>query len=84
MTSITPCSSEKYTADKTAFDVYIEYASPRGGRGRGFPGIEVKYHEALNDPPARHRPRYDVVTQAMGCFKPDLLDGLRRKPVEQL
>lgn len=75
-------SSEKYTADRTAFDVYVEHTTPEGARA--FIGIEVKYHEALTDAPADHRPRYDAVTKAMGCFKPDLLAGLRRKPVEQL
>ena len=71
-----------YTADRTAFDVYVEHTTPGGGRA--FIGIEVKYHEALTDAPAEHRPRYDEVTRAMGCFKPDLVAGLRRKPVEQI
>ncbi|MBX3203594.1 MAG: hypothetical protein KF764_00935 [Labilithrix sp.] len=75
-------SSPKYTHDRTAFDVYVEHTTPRGGRG--FIGIEVKYHEALTDAPAEHRPRYDEVTKAMGCFKPELVAGLRRKPVEQI
>lgn len=44
----------------------------------------MKYHEALTDAPAEHRPRYDEVTRAMGGFKPDLVAGLRRKPVEQI
>jgi hypothetical protein len=74
--------SAKFTADRTAFDVYIEHQTERGGRG--FIGIEVKYHEALGDEPAEHRPRYDEVTAAMGCFKADCVSGLRRKPVEQL
>jgi hypothetical protein len=74
--------SSRYTADRTAFDVFVEHATPRGGRG--FIGIEVKYHEGLGDPPAEHRPRYDEVTAAMGCFKPDRVSGLRRKPIEQL
>lgn len=74
--------SPKYTADRTAFDVYVEHTTPRGGRG--FIGIEVKYHEALTDAPAEQRPRYDELTRAMGCFKPDLVAGLRRKPVEQI
>ena len=75
-------SSSTYTADRTAFDVYIEHATPRGGGG--FIGVEVKYHEALADDPAEHRPRYDEVTSAMGCFKLDRLPGLRRKPIEQI
>lgn len=74
--------SPTYTSDRTAFDVYVEHTTPRGGRG--FIGIEVKYHEALTDAPAEHRPRYDEVTRAMGCFKPDLISGLRRKPIEQI
>ena len=72
----------KYTIDRTAFDVYVEHATPAGGRG--FIGLEVKYHEALNDQPAAHRARYDEVTGAMQCFKPACVDGLRRKPVEQI
>jgi hypothetical protein len=75
-------TSDKYTADRTAFDVYVEHTTPTGARG--FIGIEVKYHEALSDEPAAHRTRYDEVTRAMGCFKPDRLAGLRRKPVEQI
>lgn len=71
-------SSAKYTADRTAFDVYAEHTTPSGGRG--FIGLEVKYHEALTDAPAEHRARYDEVTRAMGCFKPELVAGLRKKP----
>lgn len=62
--------------------MYDEHTTPRGGRG--FIGIEVKCHEALTDAPAEHRPRYDEVTKAMGCFKPELVAALRRKPVEQI
>jgi hypothetical protein len=75
-------SSAAYTADRTAFDVYVEHDTNEGGRG--FIGIEVKYHEALTDEPAEHRPRYDEVTKAMLCFKNELVAGLRRKPVEQI
>jgi hypothetical protein len=55
-------SSPKYTADRTPFDVYVEHTTPHGGRG--FIGIEVKYHEALTDAPAEHRPRYDEVIRS--------------------
>lgn len=72
----------RYTQDRTAFDVYVEHATARGGRG--FIGIEVKYHEALTDDPAAHRSRYDAVTEAMRCFKPELVRALRLKPLEQL
>jgi hypothetical protein len=72
----------KYTHDRTAFDVYVEHTTAHGGRG--FIGIEVKYHEALTDAPAAHRSRYDAVTEAMGCFEPELVKALRAKPLEQL
>jgi hypothetical protein len=74
--------SATYTSDKTAFDVYVEHATPGGGRG--FVGIAVKYHEALDDHPAKHRSRYDEVTGAMGCFKPVRRSDLDRAPVEQI
>lgn len=35
----------KYTNDRSAFDVYMKYRTPKGGKG--FIGIEVKYHENL-------------------------------------
>jgi hypothetical protein len=74
--------SERFTADRTAFDVYVEHTTHAGGRG--FVGIEVKYHEALGDAPAKHRARYDQVTTAMGCFKPSSVLSLCCKPIEQI
>lgn len=71
-----------YTADHTAFDVYVEHTIPGGGRG--FVGIEVKYHEAMRDAPARHRPRYDTLTRQMRCFRTEALPALRGAPLEQL
>jgi hypothetical protein len=72
----------KYTADRSAFDVYVEYESIGGQMG--FMGIEVKYHENLNDALAPHRERYDQVAQGMGCFHPSRLSDLRQKPINQL
>ena len=72
----------RYTADRSAFDVYVEYESIVGKRG--FLGVEVKYHEDLNDALAPHRERYDEVAQGMGCFHPSSLSGLRMKPINQL
>jgi hypothetical protein len=40
----------RYTANRSAFDVFIGYEGPGG---RGFLGIEVKYHEDLTGRPAR-------------------------------
>jgi hypothetical protein len=72
----------KYTADRSAFDVYVEYEGI-GGK-KGFLGIEVKYHEDMNDALAPHRERYDHVAQDMGCFHPSRLADLRMKPINQL
>ncbi len=74
-------SDPRFTADKTAFDAFVTYTSPSG---RGFLGIEVKYAEGLDDDPARYRDRYDQAASLMGCFIPDRLPLLRRKPLEQL
>jgi len=72
----------RYTADRSAFDVYVEYESIRGEKG--FLGIEVKYHENLNDALAPHRERYDQVAQGMGCFHAGNVAHLRMKPINQL
>jgi hypothetical protein len=73
-------SDSRFTADKTAFDVFVVYTS---GATRGFLGIEVKYAENLNEDPARHRARYEELAEAMGCFVPERLPELRKKPLEQ-
>ncbi len=72
----------RYTGDRSAFDVFIRYEPPTGGRG--FVGIEVKYHEGLGDEEADHRARYDEVADMMGVFKPDRLPDLKRRPLEQI
>lgn len=71
----------RFTGDRSAFDVFVEYDSPVGKRG--FLGVEVKYHEALNDAAAEHRPRYDELADAMGCFPADRAK-LRAKPLQQI
>lgn len=71
----------RFTGDRSAFDVFVEYASPAGKRG--FLGIEVKYHEGLGDPAAPHRARYDEVAAAMGCFV-DNRAALRAPPLQQI
>jgi len=74
-------SSERFTGDRSAFDVFVEYEAIQGGRG--FLGIEVKYHESLQEPAASHRPRYDEVSALMDCFRPDELSKLRQAPLQQ-
>ncbi len=72
----------RYTGGRSAFDVYFTFTTPEGQPG--FVGIEVKYHEDLSDRPSKHRPRYDEVAQAMGCFRSDSLPRLRKKPIQQM
>ena len=72
----------RYTADRSAFDVFVTYEDPQ--KGKGFVGIEVKYHEDMSQSPSRHNPRYDEVAAAMGCFKDECLDRLGRKPFQQI
>lgn len=72
----------KYTGDRSAFDVFVEYVNADGAKA--FLAIEVKYHESLADKAAPHRGRYDEVTAAMGCFEPGALERLRAKPLQQI
>ncbi len=71
-----------YTGDWSALDVYVEYLN--SSDEKGFVGIEVKYHENLNDDPAKYKERYAEVAAIMGCFKSDCLDILKRSPLEQI
>ena len=73
---------ERYTGDRSAFDVYIRYESPEGERG--FVGIVVKYHEGLDDPVADHRTRYDEVATEMGCFIKEQMPRLKERPLQQV
>lgn len=76
----------KYTGDRSAFDVFAEYSR---GVVRGFIGIEVKYAETLREESLataekRHRERYDEVSAASGIFKPESIGLLRKPPVSQI
>jgi hypothetical protein len=75
-------SDVRYTSDRSAFDVFLECRTPRGGRA--FVGVEVKYHEDLAGPAASHRSRYDEVASMMGCFRLDARPALQRAPLQQL
>ena len=72
----------RFTGDSSAFDVFVTYAT--GSKANGFVGIEVKYVENLDVPPARHRGRYEEVADAMGVFVPSARQRLRAAPLEQL
>lgn len=72
----------KYTADGSAFDVYVEYLT--SDKKNGFIGIEVKYHENLKNKPAEIKKRYFEIAKEMGCFKDECLDKLQTLPLEQI
>lgn len=72
----------RYTGDSSAFDVYVTFKSREGGRG--FAGIEVKYHEDLSGRPSTHKARYDEVAEAVGCFAAGAADRLRTAPLQQV
>jgi hypothetical protein len=72
----------RYTGDRSAFDVFVEYATANGAPG--FAGIEVKYHEGLGDEPAPHRARYDEIALAMKCFDAAASQRLQQKPTQQV
>lgn len=72
----------KYIGDRSAFDVYVRFTGPDAQNG--FIGIEVKYHEDLNDSAAKSRPRYEEVAAEMGCFDLDRVEDLKQSPLQQL
>lgn len=72
----------KYTGDHSAFDVFIEYETI--DKKRGFVAFEVKYAESLKDKPAKHKNRYDELSNLLGFYKPDYLLELRKKPIQQI
>ena len=77
----------RYTGDRSAFDVYVQYETRSGGNG--FAGIEVKYHESLNIGDEKkhyedHGERYDEIAEAMGCFREAELNRLRGSRLQQI
>lgn len=73
---------DKYTGDKSAFDIYIKYVPDLGGHG--FLGVEVKYHENLKVEPADNRPRYEEISEMMGIFITEKMDDLKSPPLQQI
>jgi hypothetical protein len=72
----------RFTGDSSAFDVFVKFQSPEGGRG--FAGIEVKYHENLKVAPATLTARHEAIARGMGCFEADVLERLKACPLEQI
>lgn len=81
--------SEKYTGDKSAFDVFVEYISPKAKKG--FIGIEVKYAESLKEEGPKesanifikHKKRYLELTNS-AIFNLDEIDKLKLPPLSQI
>ena len=72
----------KYTGDRSAFDVFVEYKNMTNEKG--FFGIEVKYAENLSDKPSTHKNRYEEISEESGIFNMLKLDELKEKPIQQI
>ncbi len=72
--------SADYTGNRSAFDVFVEASGPAG---RGFVGIEVKYHEDMKVKAATDR-GYEAMAREAGIFKGEAVPSLLRPPLQQL
>jgi hypothetical protein len=72
----------RYLANRSAFDVFVHHSTPDGGRG--FIGIEVKYHEDLSGKAAQHTDRYDEVALRSRVFTAPGDALLRHQPLQQM
>ncbi len=73
---------EIFTADNTAFDVFVICRTVDGVEG--FLAIEVKYSESMAEPLATLRPRYAELSQAVGIYREPSSNTLRGSPLQQL
>lgn len=71
-----------YTEDHSAFDVFVKYTLK--SNELGFIGIEVKYSENLKDQPAKHKERYDKLTNESEVFTNNCIAALQKKPFQQI
>lgn len=69
-----------YTGNRSAFDIYVEAS---GSAGRGFFGIEAKYHEDLRNSLAVDRGYAQMATEA-GVFRHEAVPRLVARPLQQL
>ena len=72
----------RFTADGTAFDVFISLRRPDGAKA--FLAIEVKFSEGMNEPEPRLRERYDELSSSCGLFINGGDPALRKNPLQQL
>lgn len=71
-----------YTANRSAFDVFIEYD---GDHGHSFIGIEVKYHEDLRGTPASNKDGlYVEIAKRTAAFDPSTFPLLSALPLQQI
>lgn len=71
-----------FTADGTAFDVFLACRDKAGAKT--FVAIEVKYSEALTEPEARGRDRYEELVETCGLYRNPSNPKLRQNPLQQL
>lgn len=72
---------ERYLGNKTAFDVFIQYLTPSGGKG--FIGIEVRYHEDLKGSQNDVRERALEVAEQSNSFANPTSTDLTSQPLSQ-
>ena len=80
--------NKKFTGDRSAFDVFIEYTR---GDIKGFIGIEVKYAESLKEEKEetaaatfnKHQNEYERLTTS-NIFKPNAIEILKKIPLSQI
>lgn len=73
---------ERYTGNRSAFDVFVAY---QNATGRSFLGIEVKYHENLRGTAATEpKQRYPKIAAAHGIFRDGALPEMQKLPLQQL
>jgi len=75
-------SGPKYTGDKSAFDVYVEYISSQ--KKVGFIGVEVKYHENLTGKESRYQPLHNRIAKKADCFREEGFEELNNLPLQQI
>jgi hypothetical protein len=75
-------SHPAFTHDRTAFDALGKCETRYGSHG--FVAIELKYSESMTEPPARVRPRYDVLSRTSGLYRDPDHPALRQNPLQQL
>jgi len=74
--------SRMFTDDRSAFDIYMEYAYPDSRKG--FVGIEVKYHENLKTKKEQPGQRHYEIAEKLGCFKAGQYESLAKQPLMQI